>query len=63
MCFPMLAAQAAPTNASLVQGACRNIPPVHEKYEAGCNPPHMNWAQVDDTRGIPRAQMRWVVEG
>jgi hypothetical protein len=64
MCSPMLTVQAAPTSASLVQGACCDIcPPVHKTYEAEFNPPHMNWVLVDDTKGNPRAQMRWVVEG
>jgi hypothetical protein len=59
MCSPMLAAQAAPTSASLVQGAyCDICPPVHEKYEAEFNPLHMKRVLVDDTR----AQMRWVVD-
>jgi hypothetical protein len=63
MCFPMLTVQAAPTSASLVQGACCDIcPPVHEKYEAEFNPLHMNWGLVDDKKGNPRAQTRWVVE-
>ena len=63
MCSPMLTVQAAPTSASLVQGACCDIcPPVHEKYEAEFNPLHMNWVLVDDTKGNPRAQMRWVVD-
>jgi hypothetical protein len=58
MYSPMLAVQAAPTSASLVQGACCDIyPPVHE-----LNPLHMNWVLVDDTKGNPRAQMRWVVD-
>ena len=26
-------------------------------------PLHMNWVLVDDKKGNPRAQMRWVVEG
>jgi hypothetical protein len=62
MCSPMLTVQAAPTNASFVQGACCDIPPVHEKYEAEFNALHMKWALVDDTKGNPRAQMRWVVD-
>ena len=63
MCSPMLAAQTAPTSASLVQGACSDTcPPVHQKYEAEFNPLHMNWVLVDDTKGNPRAQMRWVVD-
>ncbi len=61
MCSPMLTVQAAPTNASFVQ-ACYDIPPVHEKYEAEFNPLHMNWVLVDDTKGNPRAEMRWVAD-
>ena len=64
MCSPMLTVQAVPTGFSLVQGCCSEIsPPVHEKYEAESNPLHMNWVLVDDTKGNPRVQMRWVVEG
>ena len=63
MCSPMLTVQTPPTSASLVQGACCDIcAPVHEKYEPGLNPLHMNWVLVDDTKGNPRAQMRWVVD-
>lgn len=63
MCSPMLAVQAAPTSASLVQGACCDIyPAVHEKYEAEFNPLHMNWVVVDDTKGKSRTQVRWVVD-
>jgi hypothetical protein len=63
MCSPMLSVQAAPTSASLVQGACCDIcPSVHEKYEAEFHPLHMNWVLVDDTKGNPRPQMRWVVD-
>jgi len=54
MCSPMLTVQATPASASLV-------PPVHEKYEAESNPLHMKWVLIDDTKGNPRAQMRWVV--
>ncbi len=62
MCSPTLTVQAALTSASLLQGACCDIcPPVHEKYEAE-NPLHMDWGLVDDTKGNPRAQMRWVVD-
>jgi hypothetical protein len=32
------------------------------QYEADFNPLHMNWALVDDTKGNPRLQMRWVVD-
>ena len=47
----------------IVQDTCCDIcPPVHEKYEAEFNPLHMNWVLVDDTKGNPRAQLRWVVE-
>ena len=61
MSSPMLTVQAAPTSASLAQGACRDIcPPVHEKYEIEFNPLHMNWVLVDDTKGNLRTQMRWV---
>lgn len=60
---PMLSVQVVPVGASLGQGACCDIcPPVHEKYEAELNPLHMNWFLVDDTRGNPRAQMRWAVD-
>ncbi len=63
MCSPTLAVQAELTSASLVQAACRDIcPPVHQKYDAGLNPLHMNWVLVDDPKGNPRAQMRWVVD-
>jgi hypothetical protein len=63
MCSPMLTVQAAPTSASLVQGACCDIcPQVHEKYEAELNPLHVNWILVADTKGSPRAQMRWAVD-
>lgn len=63
MCSSMLTLQAAPTSASLVQGACCDIcPSVHEKYEAQSNPLHMNWVLVDDTKGNSRAQMLWVVD-
>jgi hypothetical protein len=49
--------------ASLVQGGCSEIcPPVHEKYEAGFSPLHMNWILVDDTKGNCRAQMRGVAD-
>ena len=61
MCSPKLTVQAAPTSASLVQGACCDIPPAHEKYEADFNPLYMNWVLVDLTKGNPRARMRWVV--
>jgi len=37
-------------------------PPVHEKYEAEFHPLHMKWVLVDDTKGNPRPQMRWVVD-
>jgi hypothetical protein len=58
-----VAAQAAPTGASLVQGGCFDIcPPAHEKYEAEFSPLHMNWVLVDDTKGNSPAQMRWVVD-
>jgi len=64
MCSPMLTVQAAQNSALLVQGACCDIcPPVHEKYEVEFNPLHMDWVLVDDTKGNPRAQMRWMVEG
>jgi len=64
MYSPMLAVLAAPTSASIVQGACCDIcPPVHEKYEAELNPLHMNWVPVDDKKGNARARMRWTVEG
>ncbi len=64
MCSAMRTVQAAQASASLVPGACCDIcPPVHEKYEAELNLLHMNWVLVDGTRGNPRAQMRWVVEG
>jgi hypothetical protein len=63
MCSPMLTVQAAPTSASLVQGACYDIwPPVHEKYEAELNPLQVDWILVADTKGSPRAQMRWAVD-
>jgi hypothetical protein len=62
MCFPMLTMQSAPTSASLLQGACCDITPVHETCEAEFNPPHINWILVDDTKGNPRTQMRWVVD-
>jgi hypothetical protein len=63
MCSLMLSGEAAPTGASLVQGAyCDICPPVHEKYEAEVNSLHMNWVLVDDTKANPRAQMRWVVD-
>jgi hypothetical protein len=62
MCSLMLSVQAAPTSASLVQGAYYDICfPVHEKYEAEFNPLHMNWVLVDDTKANHRAQVRWVV--
>jgi hypothetical protein len=61
MCSPMLTVLAAPTGASLAQDTCGDIcPPVHEKYEAKINALHMNWVLVDDTKGNPRTQMRWV---
>ena len=61
MCSPMPTVQAAPTSPSLVQIACCDICfPVHKKYEAELNPLHMNWVLVNDTKGNPRAQMRWV---
>jgi len=63
MYSPMLTVQAAPTSASLAQGACCDIRPlIHDNYEAEFNSLHMNWILVDDTKGNPRAQMRWVVE-
>jgi hypothetical protein len=63
MCSSMLTVQAAPTGASLGQRGCSKIsPPVHEKYKAESNPLRMNWVLVDDTKGNPRAQMRWVVD-
>jgi len=63
MCSPVLTVQAAPTCASLVQGACCDIcPPVQEKYEAEFSPLHMKWILVDDTNGNHRAQMQWVVD-
>jgi hypothetical protein len=63
MCSLMLSVQAAPTSASLVQAAYRDIcPPDHDKYEAEFNPLHMNWVLVDDTKANSRAQMQWVVD-
>ncbi len=63
MCSPMLTVQAGPTSTSLVQVFCCEIcSRVHEKYEAEFNPLHMNWVLVDDTKGSPRAQMRWVAD-
>ncbi len=63
MCSPMLTVQAAPTSASLVQGACCDIyPPIHEEYVTEFNHVHMNWVLVDDTKGNLRAQGRWVVD-
>ena len=63
MYSPMLTVQAAPTPASLLQGACCDMwPPVHETHEAEFSPLHMNWILVDDTKGHPQAQMRWVVD-
>jgi hypothetical protein len=63
MCSPMLTLQAAPTGASLRQGACCDIcPSVHEEYEPEFNALHMKWALVNDTKGNPRAQLRWVVD-
>jgi hypothetical protein len=63
MCSSILIVQAAPTSASLVQGACCDIcPPVHKKYEARFNPLHMNWILVHDAKGNSRAQMRWVAD-
>ena len=59
----MLSVQAAPTSASLVQAAYRDIcTPVHDNYEDEFNPLHMNWVLVDDIKANPRAQMRWVVD-
>ena len=64
MCSPMLTVQAAQNSALLVHGTfCDICSPVHEKYEAELNPLHMDWVLVDDTKGNPRAQMRWMVEG
>jgi hypothetical protein len=63
VCSSMLTVQAAPTSASLVQGACCDIcPSVHEKYEAQSNLLHMYWVLVDDTKGNSRAQTLWVVD-
>ncbi|MGA2877195.1 MAG: hypothetical protein ABSE82_16890 [Nitrososphaerales archaeon] len=63
MYSPMLTVQAAPTSASIVQGAYRDIcSPVHEKDEAKLNPLHMNWILVYDTKANPQTQMRWVVD-
>ena len=63
MCSLMLSVEAAPPSASLVQGAyCDICPPVYEKYEAEFSPLHMNWVLVSDTKAIPRAQMRWLVD-
>jgi hypothetical protein len=63
MCSPMLTVQAAPNSASFVRGAwCDIYSPVHEKYENEFNPLHKNWVLVDDAKGNPRAQMRWVVD-
>jgi hypothetical protein len=63
MCSPILSVQPAPTSASLVQVACCDIcRPVHATYEAEFNPLQMNWVLVDDTKGNPRAQMRWAVD-
>jgi hypothetical protein len=62
MCSLMLTVHAAPTSVPLVQGACCDIClPVHQKYETELNPPHMNSVLDDNTKGNPRAQMRWVV--
>ena len=60
MCSPIVV-QSAATSASLVQSGyiCS---PVHKKYEAEFNPPHMNWILVNDTKGNHRVQMRWVVD-
>ena len=61
MCSSIPTVPAAPTRASLMQGACCDIcPPVHEKFAAEFNPLHMNWVLVNDSRGNPHAQMRWV---
>ena len=63
MCSSMLTVPAASTSASTGQGACCDIcPPVHKKYEAKFNPLHVNWVPVDEKKGNPRAQMRWVVD-
>jgi len=63
MCSSTLILQAASTSALIVQGACCDIcPPVHEQYEPEFTPLHMNWFLVDDTKGNPQAQMRWVVD-
>jgi hypothetical protein len=63
MCSPVLTVQTAPTSALFVQGGCCEISsPVHKKYEADPSPLCMDWVLVDDTKGNPRAQMRWVVD-
>jgi len=61
MCSPMPSVQAATTSASLERRACCEIlPVVHEGNEAEFSPLHMNRVLVDDTKGNPRAHMRWV---
>ena len=63
MCSPMLTVQAAPTSASLVQGAwCDICLPVHEKDAAEFRPLHMNWLLVTDINGNARLEMQWVVD-
>ena len=63
MCSSILTMQAARTSASLMQSACCDIcARVHEQYETEFNSLHMNWILVDDTKGNPRTQMRWVVD-
>jgi hypothetical protein len=60
MCSPLLTLQAAPTSASLVQGACCDIcPPVYESCKARFRSLRMNWVVVTDTNGNRRLKMHW----
>jgi hypothetical protein len=57
MWSPMLTVTAAPTSASLVQGACCDVcPPVHEKYDAEFNPTHMtgSWSTTQKESSGPK---------
>ncbi len=62
MCSPVLTVQAGSTNVSFVQGDCAEKPSIHQEHETDFSALHMNWVLVDDTTGIPHAQMRWVVD-
>jgi hypothetical protein len=62
MCSTILTIQPATiTTKPLMQAACGDISPVHEKREAEFRPLPMDWVVVTDTNGNRRPEMRWRV--